>query len=172
MVTSTSVRFPGCLVSKLSPKAAPALLAKPNSHSKATGRIQDKITFGSWEHKPLRTGVRGITKSHGPKSQALGRSLRYPHSFSLFLAVVLQLPYFNLTNVILGWKVCWCTDIISSDQAEQDVPENKENRSNLSSSLSMSKLLSISNLKTDVMSAYYTIPRAPSWESAPRFFLN
>lgn len=36
----------------------------------------------------------------------------------------------------------------------------------------MSKLLSISNLKTDVMSAYYTIPRAPSWESAPRFFLN
>lgn len=36
----------------------------------------------------------------------------------------------------------------------------------------MSKLLSISNLKTDVMSAYYTIPWAPSWESAPQFFLN
>jgi len=62
--------------------------------------------------------------------------------------------------------ILWCTDAIFGDQAEQGMPGNKEKQNTYSSSLSMSKLLLISNLQTDGMSAYYTIPRAP------QFFLN
>jgi len=98
-----------------------------------------------------------------------------PTPLSLSQAGELQLVCFKLTGFMLGQKVCWWTNKIFGDQAEQDMPKNKEKESNFSSanpSLSTWRTLLISNLKIGVMSPYYTVPCAPFWDSAPQFLLN
>lgn len=132
----------------------------------------DKLSLAPEDTKSHRTVWRaeGVTNSHGPYSLRCGRTPCYPNLFSPSQPV-LQLLCFKLTGFIFGWKVCWWTDRIFGDQAEQDMP-TKERQSNFSSAnpfLSMSKILLISDANTGMMSAYYTVPWAPFCESTPQF---